>query len=208
MRVTRRRLRFVWRYLRGNIPWDSGIIPPEIVDWTEAHAASGAAPGRALDIGCGTGTTSLYLAEREWTVVGVDFVPNAIWRARRKARQRQLARRAAFRVADVSGPNFLAGEEAFDLVIDVGCLHGLAPEQREIVAAHLLRLTRPGAVYLLYAFMPRPSQDGSRQIGIDQAGLRALLGPAFAVVDVAVGEEVTRPVPSGWYTLHRADGAS
>jgi SAM-dependent methyltransferase len=200
MNVTQRRLRFIWRYLRGDVPWDSGIVPPEITAWTEAYPA---APGRALDIGCGTGTTALYLAGRGWTVVGVDFVPNAIWRARSKARSRRVAGRAAFRVADVSQPGFLAGEAPFDLAIDVGCLHGLTPEQRRAYAAHLIRLTTPGAAYLLYAFMPRLSRDGTRQIGIDRAGLEALFGGAFDVVEVVLGTEVTTPVPNGWYTLRR-----
>lgn len=202
MNVTRRRLRFVWRYLRGDVPWDSGIVPPEIAAWIESHAAAGKPPGRALDIGCGTGTTSLYLAERGWTVVGVDFAPNAIWRARQKARRR-ATQRVSFRVADVSRPDFLTGEAPFDLAIDVGCLHGLMPDQRLTYAAHLVRLTRPGATYLLYAFMPRPSRDGMRQIGIDLPELQRLLGAAFEVIDVTLGEEATTPVPSGWYTLRR-----
>ena len=207
MSFTRRRLRFIWRYLRGDVPWDSGIVPPEITAWVEAHAAAGAAPGRVLDIGCGTGTTTLYLAGRGWTAVGVDFVPNAIWRARWKAR-RSSAGPVAFRVADVTQPGFLTGEPPFDLAIDVGCLHGLTTEQRQTYAAHLIRLTRPSATYLLYAFMPRPSRNGTRQVGIDRAGLEALLGPAFDVIDVTLGEEVTTPVPSGWYTLRRVDDAS
>ena len=81
---TRRRLRFIWRYLRGDMPWDSGIVPPEIVAWVTAH---GSEPGRAVDFGCGTGTTSVYLASLGWDVVGVDFAPNAITRARTRARR-------------------------------------------------------------------------------------------------------------------------
>ena len=42
-------------------------------------------PGRALDLGCGTGTTVLWLAQQGWTAVGVDFSSLAIESARRKA---------------------------------------------------------------------------------------------------------------------------
>ena len=198
----RRRLRFVWRYLRGDAPWDSGVVPPEIVAWIAAAEGNGRPPGHALDLGCGTGTTSLYLAARGWEVVGVDFAPNAIWRARRKARRAGLSGRATFLSADVARPELLAGAGPFDLLIDVGCMHGLSAEQRPLYAANLARLARPGAAYLLYAFMPRPAGPG-RVSGIDRAGLEALIGDAFALLDYAPGQEVTQPVASAWYTWER-----
>ena len=42
--------------------------------------------GRALDIGCGTGTDTIYLARHGWEVTAVDMVPNALTAARQKAR--------------------------------------------------------------------------------------------------------------------------
>jgi SAM-dependent methyltransferase len=200
-----RRLQFMWRYLRDDAPWDSGIVPPEIVSWLEAAEASGAPPGRALDLGCGTGTTSIYLAAHGWDVAGVDFAPNAIRRARRAARQRTLPGTTHFLSADVSRPDLLDHAPTFDLVVDVGCMHGLSAAQRSGYAANVTRLTHPGATFLLYAFMPALSRDGQRRIGIDVDGLRALLGPAFDVVDYTVGEEVTTPRPSAWYTLRRTE---
>ncbi|MEP0763259.1 MAG: methyltransferase domain-containing protein [Chloroflexota bacterium] len=198
----RRRLRFIWRYLRGDTPWDSGIVPPEIIAWIAAMERDGRPAGRALDLGCGTGTTSLYLAGRGWHVVGVDFAPNAIWRARREARRAGLADRAAFFSADVSRPDFLGDAGPFDLLIDVGCMHGLTPEQRPQYAANLIRLARPGAAYLLYAFLPRLGRGG-RPMGVDRADLEALLGGAFALLDYVPGQEATQPVPSAWYTWQR-----
>jgi SAM-dependent methyltransferase len=203
-----RRLHFIWRYLRGHAPWDSGIVPPEIVTWIETVEASGAVPGRGLDLGCGTGTTSIYLAARGWDVVGVDFAPNAVRRARRAARQQELPGTARFVSADVSRPDLLDHAEVFDLVVDVGCLHGLNAAQRCGYAANVTRLTRPSATFLLYAFMPGFSRDGRRRTGIDTDGLRTLLGAAFEVVDCTVGEEVTVPRPSAWYTLRRTESRS
>lgn len=203
--LTRRRLHFIWRYLRGDMPWDSGIVPPEIVTWVESSEADGMPPGRALDLGCGTGTTSLYLAARGWEVVGADFAPNAVRRARRKARQQTLTGSVRFLSADVSRPTFLADESPFHLLIDVGCLHVLTPPQRTGYAANVKRLARPGAVFLLYAFMPQPSLDGRRQIGITREGVEMLLGPAFDLLTYKVGEESTIPRPSAWYTLRRTE---
>ncbi len=41
-------------YVIGFKPWDSGVPPPELVSVVEGPGAL--PPGRALDLGCGTGT--------------------------------------------------------------------------------------------------------------------------------------------------------
>lgn len=77
------RLFFRLTYLLGWKPWDSGVPPPELVGWVEGSRAL--PPGRALDIGCGTGTNVRYLLDHAWQVTGVDFVPRAVHAAKQKA---------------------------------------------------------------------------------------------------------------------------
>jgi 2-polyprenyl-3-methyl-5-hydroxy-6-metoxy-1,4-benzoquinol methylase len=74
--------RFQQAYQSGDLPWDTNISPPELVEVVEGLRALPA--GRALDLGCGTGTNSLYLARHGWKVTGIDFVAAAIERAREK----------------------------------------------------------------------------------------------------------------------------
>lgn len=204
LRLTRRQFRFTWLYLRGRTPWNTGIVPPEIVAWLES---AGRVPGRALDLGCGTGTTSLFLARQGWQVVGVDFALPAVRRARREARRQGLDGSATFIRADVSRPDLLREAAPFDLAVDIGCLHGLTPPQQTAYAAHLVRLLRPGAIFLLYAFLPRPSRDGSRMMGLDAARLTDLFGAAFALDACTLGEDTTIATGSGWYTLRRTEAA-
>ncbi|MCX8068378.1 MAG: class I SAM-dependent methyltransferase [Anaerolineae bacterium] len=185
-----RALTFELRYLLGTAPWDTGVVPPEVVELVERGALP---PGRALDLGCGTGTSSLYLARHGWEVVGVDFSFLAIRRARRRARRERLPVR--FHRADVTHLPFL--REPFDLVLDIGCLHGLPPEDRKRYAAEVHRLTRPGGLYLLYAFLPRPGRP--RSIAPEEV---VRLFPAFVLERREAGTDPSGP-PAAWYWLRK-----
>ena len=69
-------------YLIGFKPWDSGVPPPELTALVEG--TDHLPPSKALDLGCGTGTNSIYLAQHGWEVTGVDVVGRAVSQARRK----------------------------------------------------------------------------------------------------------------------------
>jgi SAM-dependent methyltransferase len=62
--------------------------------------ASGLAPGRALDLGCGEGGDALWLAERGWTVTAVDISQTALDRGAAEASRRGL--RIDWQHADLS----------------------------------------------------------------------------------------------------------
>ncbi len=84
-RITFSRFSFWLAYRRGFTPWDTGISPPELVAVVEGDQAL--PPGKALDLGCGTGTNSIYLAQHGWDVSGVDL-PLARWSV--PARKRRM----------------------------------------------------------------------------------------------------------------------
>ena len=64
-------------------PWDSNIVPPEVRALVED--TSPWPPGRALDVGCGSGTSAVYLAAHGWQVTGVDWIAAALDQARQRA---------------------------------------------------------------------------------------------------------------------------
>ena len=115
-------------YILGKTPWDTGVTPPELVDLVEGEQIP---HGRALDIGCGTGTNAIYLAQHGFEAFGVDISWFAIWRARRKARR--CGTPVSFYTGDVTKlglPSVPANINPVDLVVDIGCLHALVAEDR------------------------------------------------------------------------------
>ena len=175
----------LWYWLPGGPPWDTGVPPPELERFVASHP-----PGRALDLGCGTGTNAVYLASHGWSSVGVDFAPRATAKAKRRAEAAGMARWCTFHVGDVTRLSFVEGP--FDLALDIGCLHSLPTGQRASYAGGLTRLVRSGGTFLLYAFAP-----GGPAVGLTRDDVRATFSDAFEVVRVEEGSGR----PSAWYTL-------
>lgn len=146
-------LKFTWRYL-GRPRWDTGVTPPEIREYVSGHPA-----GRALDLGCGTGTSAMLLARAGWEVTAVDFSELAILRARLRAWRAGLPIR--FLLRDVSRDLRLSG--GYDLAFDVGCFHSIPSADRPGYVENIARSLRPGGNYLLYAAV-REDQAISRGI--------------------------------------------
>src|SRR3954451_5605917 len=76
----------------GQAPWDIGRPQKPFIDVADRIT------GSVLDAGCGTGDTALFFAGRGCQVTGIDFIEEAIRRARRKAAERGLS--ATFLVMD------------------------------------------------------------------------------------------------------------
>ena len=181
-----RRLRFELLYLRQP-PWDTGISPPELHDFIATHP-----PGKALDLGCGTGTNAIFLARNGWKTTGVDFVGGAIRQARRKARQAGTP--VVFRQGDVSRLPELDGP--FDLVLDIGCYHSLAPERQIAYLTQLHNLLAPGGTFLIYALL-RNGQGNDAPAGLTESDL-LLIARHLHAVNRQDGTDRNRP--SAWLT--------
>jgi SAM-dependent methyltransferase len=182
--------RFFFRlsYLLGFKPWDSGISPPELVEQIEGPTAL--RPGRAIDIGCGTGTNCQYMLDHGWDVTGVDYVPRALALAKRKAPGAKLLVGDVTRLRDlgVSGP--------FDLMLDIGCFHSIPEARRSAYVREATAVVAPGATLLMFAFgeqsrtTPMASEDEIRQRFRD----------AFDFAEVRAGNPIRKQT---WYRMIR-----
>lgn len=104
------------RYVDGNVPWDTGEPDVHLARWLSSGAVT---PCAALEIGCGTGTNSLFLESQGFTVVGLDLSPTAIARAQAKATDGGFD--CVLRVGDILAEP--VPEAPFGLVYDRGVFH-------------------------------------------------------------------------------------
>lgn len=139
-------------YRLGLIIWRRTTPPAELVGLVEGPAAL--TVGRALDLGCGTGTDTIYLAARGWKVTAVDMVPKALAIARRSATAAGVAPR--FVHGDVTRLDELGVGDGFSLLLDFGCYHTLPEDRRPAYVAGVSHAAAPGATFLLYGFRRPP----------------------------------------------------
>ncbi len=145
---------FIYRllYRLGLVFWQRSAPPAELVALVEGPAA--ARPGRALELGCGTGTDTVYMASRGLDVTAVDMVPKALAAARRKASAAGVAPR--FIEGDVTRLPDLGVGDGYDLLLDFGCFHTLPEDRRPAYVTGVSGAAAPGATLLLYGFKRPP----------------------------------------------------
>ena len=158
-------------------------------------------PGRALDIGCGSGLDAVHLAGRGWQVTAVDFVDKALARARQRAAEEGVE--VQWVQGDVGELERLGLEPGYSLVYDFGCIQGLPDSARRGAAAGLTALAAPGARLLFLAF-----SAGRRVVlprGMNRDQLAALLGDGWELehTESVVTEDMPPPVRRAQPTLYR-----
>lgn len=148
-------------YRLGLTVWRRPSPPDDLVAVVEGPSALPA--GRALDLGCGTGTDTIYLAAHGWDVTGIDAVPKALAIARRDATAAGVAPRLV--QGDVTRLPDLGVGSGYTLLVDFGCFHTLPEDQRAAYVAGVSDAAAPGATLLLYGFR-RPPKAAPMHAGV------------------------------------------
>ncbi len=123
--------------------WESPYPPQELV----ALVAAGLVPegGTVLDIGCGAGADTIFVARLGFRAIGVDTSVKAIEIARTRAAEDGIV--ADFRLADATA--LPLADDSVDFAMDRGCLHVIDEDLRRDYARELHRVLRPDARFLL-----------------------------------------------------------
>ena len=141
------------------------------------------------DLGCGAGATAVFLAQAGFDVVGIDFSPVALRKARRASLAAGVSERVRLVRADLTAQSLPDVEGPFDLLVDYGTLDDLAPADRRAMASTIIRLARPGSIFVLYAFyaahadLPRFSLTGPSRVApaLEPGEEVDLFGEAFEI---------------------------
>lgn len=182
-----------WMYRRG-APWESGPRA-ELVDLIESGNVTPESVGpRAVDIGCGTGADSVFLAEHGFEVVGFDLSSVAIEKARAAAEAAGVTPELI--VANIFD---LPAMGPFDFLFDGGTVDDFPRSRRPEVVQVINDLSRPGSILALWCFygpdadLPRLSFEGPSRWGapgIEPDELNDLFGRAWEIAPVSgSGEE-------------------
>ena len=186
-------------YRLGVAPWERRDVPESwepLLDGPDAPP-----PGRALDVGCGSGRDAVYLAKRGWRVTAVDFVDQALARARQRGDEEGV--KVEWVRGDVGELGALGLEPGYTLLYDFGCIHGLPDPARRGAAAGLAELAAPEATFVMLAF-----EAGRRLVlprGMDREEIITLLGDDWELerAQSVVREEMPRPVRRANPTAYR-----
>ena len=186
-------------YAAGDLPWDTGEPEPLLVAFVTSGRIQ---PTRTLEIGAGTGTNALWLAERGFDVLGVDVARLAVEKATAKLAEHDFNCR--FRTLD-----FLAGsplEDSFEFVFDRGCFHVFdEEEERARFAAQVASILTPGGLWLS---LIGSTEGPPREVGPPRRSARDVaraIEPALEILELR-GAEFRAHGAAAWFCLARRRG--
>ncbi|MGD1170005.1 class I SAM-dependent methyltransferase [Mycobacterium seoulense] len=190
-------------YRIGFTPWDGHPLAQSVRDLVEGTVDAPALPaGSALEVGCGTGDCSIYLAQHGWKVTAVDFVAKPLERARTKARGSGTA--VKFVQADVTQLSQAGIGGNFGLIVDNGCLHNMSDDDRDAYVREISAVAAPDARLLVVAFVPG-GRIGVRGVTRDEMERR--FAPAWTLLSAGAERELDRAEKTpAWYYLFQRRG--
>jgi SAM-dependent methyltransferase len=186
-------------YRLGFTPWDGHPLAQSLRNLVEGNDSPALPAGAALELGCGTGDTSIYLAKQGWQVTAVDFVPTALDKARTKAHVESVdvnfvhADVRHLRQAGITGP--------VQLIVDNGCLHNMNDDDRDAYVREVSAVAAPDARLLIVAFVPG-GRFGVR--GVDPTEMEPRFASGWTLVSTGDERELdAEKTPTRYYLFQR-----
>jgi cyclopropane fatty-acyl-phospholipid synthase-like methyltransferase len=167
--------------------WGDIRIPKELIELVNTIN-----PKTSLELGCGLGRLSKFMAKQGIISTGVDFSSVAIENARKGVATDKC--KPTFIVGDVT--NLESIKQQFDISYDVGCFHCLNEEGQQKYVSEVYRLLIPGGSHLIWALDTAPSD-----MKLNPGSIAKTFENGFRLVNSRLSRR--RIIASHWYWLVR-----
>jgi len=167
---------FAGMYAEGIPPWQIDRPQPEVIRLIE----QGKFESPVLDLGCGTGDNTIELARHGLVVKGLDAVPEALERARKKTEQAGLKQSPEF----VLGDALRLPESGLKArtVLDCALFHTFLDEERKEYIRGLEEVLSPGGRLHILSFSELETrQPGPRRLSLSE--ITASFGAGWRLED-------------------------
>jgi SAM-dependent methyltransferase len=179
-------------YDRFQVPWDVGPRV-ELVNLVESGRIR---PCKAIDLGSGTASNCVFLAQRGFEVTGADFAAAAIELGRKRAEDAGV--QVDFIQDDLTNLQHVNG--SYDLLVDYSTMDDLKPPQRDLYLKNVLPLTHPGSKFVFYCHEWPPrwwERPFFSNMACEPGEVHRRFSPYFEIEKI-VGEVTYKGFPAGY----------
>lgn len=170
------------------VPFFKNIPDENIISYFNLGLLNG---GKSLDIGCGNGRNSMYLAQRGFEAYGVDFSETSIQWACKTAKENSI--KVKFSCESIF--DFKEELESYDFVYDSGCFHHIKPHRREQYFNTVIKFLKPKGYFAMTCFNEKGGANISDYdvyrdfsmhggIGFSEHKLKEILGHYFEIIEI------------------------
>ena len=162
-------------YANRSTPWDVGQPEDELIKLIKSKVIQ---PCKVLELGCGHGNDSIFLAKNGFKVTAIDISKRAISEAKRRAEMAGVKIR--FLAEDASQLDSL--EETFQFIYDWACFQFIPEEKREGYLSSIKRLLESYGYFILVASSDQETVKGPYQFSKDD--IRKIFGKEFEILEI------------------------
>ena len=179
-------------YEKQRAVWTRTEPQQELVELVESGKIKSC---KAIDIGCGEGYYSIYLASKGFNVMGIDLSKKAIQYAKENAAKHKV--KINFKVMDID--NLKKIKEKFDFILEWGVMHHIMPPQRQEYIEKVSNLLNKDGKYLSVCFNEQSPEfggvgkkyrtggsSGTSLYYSSQKELRELFEPHFRIIEAKI----------------------